>query len=397
MGTASVSCFSSLPQAVDVAVPIKCDVLSLHGDVMLVSASPDALLSALLQLTAASEPQAILPYLRLCYHERDREPDLLSVIRTDVLASTSILEFLTREQQPVLGGSKRFSVALRVTLQCLCRVHPIICVANSKTTISSIKRQFLITWQRHQLLSHDPRRQLLIYKDDSHSTQWDNSSDASYFLPFWLLYSAGKSPLHVRVCEGDGNSDLPIQDSIQPAVAANEHIPAPSESDGKQMPSPPGGLGMRVHIRTVAGATTTLSVVGSDTVLWVKQKYYITQGFRPEEQRLVFVNTTLEDDRTLDEYGVAHGDILHVLLRLLARASMQIFITSLEGRTATLDVDSSDTIESVKQKYQDKRDTPVDQQRLIYAGKQLEDGYTLAEYGVQRESTIHMVTRLRGC
>lgn len=152
--------------------------------------------------------------------------------------------------------------------------------------------------------------------------------------------------------------------------------------------------GIQIHLVTVSGKIITMTVPPSCTFDRLRRIIKEEEEIRSYYQRFIFAGEELEDGRTLASYNVQNESTLDLVWR--HAFGMQIFVKDLRGRILTVVCDSSDSIDHLKQKIQDKDGIPPDQQRLTYGSKRMEDGRMLSDYNVQKESVVVLTLSLRG-
>ena len=373
-----MSCADSSDPPLLTRVTATFNVLSLNGSLTRVTVSPgDASLLSLFQsatataTATATESALLAPHLRLCYDRTGREPDILSVINADVLGAVSVRQFLDRQQQQQQQGTAddgRFSIMVQLSLRCLCRLEPIPCVTSHSSTIGSVQQQFLTAWRlRHQLpFDAYASRTLRFYKDESRATEWESVNPESPFLSAWL-HNGAQSPLPVRVQDGDG-------------IQGNE---AKETAD-------------RITVQLTTGTEEGNAIIIATLTDTIRHLITIAPFDRPIQHitHPTHHPTPLPDHTTL--HNLHHTTPLLILPTTLYsdHADITVHIRQLNGLVSGVAVRPRHRVGVLRRRVAEGMGIGCEQVRLVFGGRQLEDGRMLVECGIVDQSIVHLVLKL---
>lgn len=158
-----------------------------------------------------------------------------------------------------------------------------------------------------------------------------------------------------------------------------------------------------VYIQTLTGKTMTVRVTDKTTVLGLKQNLEVVHYFPTDAQRLIFAGHNMDDLKLLKDYGIGPYSKVHLVLRIGGGdrrgdgGDFQIFVKTTTDKTFTVRVMSTTTVAELKKKIKDKEGVPVDQQRVVFRGTELNDNYDMKKYNIISDVTVYLVVRLRGC
>ena len=150
---------------------------------------------------------------------------------------------------------------------------------------------------------------------------------------------------------------------------------------------------MTITIINLVEKRKTLEVDASDTVKLVKARIEDQEGIPERLQRLMFADDVMRNTKALSDCGVREGDTLRLLLDM---QNIHIFVETLTGKTLTLKIERSSTVEQVKDAIFKMEGIPIDEQRLIFKQKQLKDHESLSDYDIMDGDTIQLILRLLG-
>jgi ubiquitin C len=220
---------------------------------------------------------------------------------------------------------------------------------------------------------------------------------------------SAKQLLRRRDAAGKLQLLVPVIDSCVCLAASDPaSLLAGQSIEVTELPSP------FVTLKTLTGKSARLDLRGVTTLGELKALVSATlkEGFPPEAQRLIVLGRQLDgDDRTLTELNVPAGATVFLVLRIVppapaagapstgakgTTAEINVEIKTLTGKTIKITTRTADTVEELKEDIRRSEGIPADQQRLIFAGCQMEDGETLARYNICQGSVISLVLRLRG-